>query len=67
MSELWFVRYFLREGEEITCLDEGPWERCLAEYVLEDIGANGTIRRGIEPVEVDRAMLVSAGPAWLYE
>lgn len=76
-TELWFVRYRLLEGrapvdgepdtrQEVT-LDEGPFGRYLAELVLADTSIHGTIPRGLGPVEVRGARLVSAGPAWLYE
>ncbi len=67
MSELWFVRSWLCEDGREVSLDEGPFDRHLAEIVLADIGVDASIPRGLTRVPVERASLVSAGPAWLYE
>jgi hypothetical protein len=59
---MWYVRSFMFEGEaprqQYVYIDEGPWDRYLAEMVLADIGVDGTIPRGIGRVRVERAILV---------
>ena len=57
---MWYVRTFFREGGELVYLDEGPWDRYLAELVIADIGVDGSIPRGLERVRVERAILVAA-------
>jgi hypothetical protein len=60
MDGLWYVRTFFHEEGLQVHLDEGPWERYLAELVLADIGVDASIPRGIGRVTVDRAVLVAA-------
>jgi hypothetical protein len=59
----WAVRsYILENGEEVH-LDEGPWDRCLAELILADIGIDATIPRGLGRAEVRHARIVPANEA----
>lgn len=58
--ELWNVRTFFFEDGALVFLDEGPFDRVLAELVLADIGIDGTISRGLRRVRVERAILVAA-------
>ncbi len=60
MTALWYVRIYFLENEELVYLDEGPWDRYLAELVLVDIGIDATIPRGAGRVQVERAILVAA-------
>ena len=57
---MWYVRSWFREHDELVYLDEGPWDRYLAELVLADIGIDASIPRGIGRVTVERAVLVAA-------
>lgn len=58
MAELWVVRTILIENGEEVYLDEGPWDRVLAELILADIGVDASIPRGVGRVAVLRARLV---------
>lgn len=55
---MWYVRTYFREGASLVFMDEGPWERYLAELVLADIGVDASIPRGLGRVQVERAILV---------
>lgn len=57
---MWFVRTFFREHGELVYLDEGPWDRYLAELVIADIAIDASIPRGLGRVTVERAVLVRA-------
>lgn len=46
--------------DALVYLDEGPFDRILAELVIADIGVDGTIPRGLDRVRVERAILVAA-------
>jgi len=60
MPGMWFVRTFFMEGEDLVFLDEGPWDRWLAELVLADIGIDASIPRGLGRITVLSAILVKA-------
>ena len=57
---MWYVRSFFREEDTLVYLDEGPLDRYFAELVLQDIGVDGTIPRGLDRGRVERAVLVAA-------
>jgi hypothetical protein len=57
---MWYVRSVLIENDREVFLDEGPFDRWLAELVLADIGIDATIPRGLGRVTVLRACLVPA-------
>ena len=61
MTTLWYVRSYFWEAEHEVFVDEGPWERTLAELVIADIGVDASIQRGIGRVTVTRAILVAEG------
>jgi len=58
--DLWSVRSILMEDGNEVYLDEGPWERYLAELVLADIGVDASIPRGIDRARVFRARIIPA-------
>jgi len=60
---MWAVRSYFVENGEVVFLDEGPWDRFLAELVLADIGVDASIPRGLGRVNVLRAKLVPASEA----
>ena len=51
-KQLWYVRAWDAEG---AFVDDGPWERWMAELVLADIGQDATVSR----VRVVKAKLIS--------
>ena len=55
---IWYVRSFIKENDELVYLDEGPWDRYLAELVIADIAVDASIPRGIGRVPVERAILI---------
>ena len=59
MDEFYVRTYFTEDGT-LVYLDEGPFDRFLAELVLADIGIDGTISRGLDRIRVERAILVEA-------
>ena len=59
MDEFYVRTYFIEDGLMVY-LDEGPFDRYLAELVLADVGIDGTIARGLDRVRVERAILIRA-------
>ena len=65
MTDRWAVRSVLIEQGEEVRLDEGPWDRYLAELVLADIGIDASIPRGLDRARVYRAKVIPAEEAEL--
>lgn len=59
-QELWYLRTYFYENEELVYLDEGPLDWFLVNVLLSDIGMDASIPRGIGRVKVERAVPIRA-------